>query len=260
MLSKAGEFARENQPQPLFAALAAGQKAQKRPAGLSNESCSTGSPDLRSAIRKKLDHDRDNEQHTKKKVSFWPMAYVVLIPTTDEYHKAGLAPDLWWNEHDYKAFKRGALQDLQAFLLKNPHLDPKTAVKMYFHHVEDGRWLDSPLQSFHNNSVAIVPLNDSVQDSSSADQKMDKRKSNTHHHSTDKTESCVEPSPESKGHHNAVRLPEKVSVPSVTTTPSIAVTPQLSACNGSSSSSSFEVLDLFSKVASMMLGSVVQDE
>ncbi len=66
------------------------------------------------------------------------MAYVILIPTSDEYHTAGLAVHLWWNDHDYKQFKRSALVDLQAFLITNPHIDPKTAVKVYFYHFADG--------------------------------------------------------------------------------------------------------------------------
>lgn len=66
------------------------------------------------------------------------MAYVILIPTSEEYHHAGLAPSLWWNEQDYKSFKRGALTDLQVFLNLHPYLDPKLAVKKYFYYVEDG--------------------------------------------------------------------------------------------------------------------------
>lgn len=69
---------------------------------------------------------------TKKRVSFLPTAYVVLIPTTAEYHNAGLAPDLWWGEKDYRTFKSGAIQEIQEYLHKNPQLDVKKAVKKFY--------------------------------------------------------------------------------------------------------------------------------
>lgn len=49
-------------------------------------------------------------QKTKvsKKVSFWPMASVVLIPTKEEYFNAGLHVHLWWSAREMHEFKTQA--------------------------------------------------------------------------------------------------------------------------------------------------------
>lgn len=67
----------------------------------------------------------------KKKVSFVAHANVVLIPTVDEYHAAGLAPRLWWNDCDFRAFKSSAAKEVQQFLKDRPHVNSKGALKMY---------------------------------------------------------------------------------------------------------------------------------
>lgn len=141
------------------------------------------------------------------------MAYVILIPTSEEYHHAGLAPNLWWNDQDYKSFKRGALTDLQCFLLHHPNIEPKAAVKMYFHHVEDGMPTSSPLSpsspiSHTKTSAASLDANasDNKEAAAHCASAVMKQHSThpspikTHHNQQQHASQDGEPSHESKAH------------------------------------------------------------
>jgi len=69
----------------------------------------------------------------KKKVSFHHTAFVVLIPTVDEYHNAGLSNLLWWNDCDFHSFKVSAADEVKDHMKSlNVNLDAKSALKIYF--------------------------------------------------------------------------------------------------------------------------------
>jgi len=70
---------------------------------------------------------------SKKKVSFHHTAFVVLIPTVDEYHNAGLSNLLWWNDCDFHSFKVSAADEVKDHMKSlNVSLDAKSALKVYF--------------------------------------------------------------------------------------------------------------------------------
>jgi len=71
---------------------------------------------------------------SKKKVSFHHTAFVVLIPTVDEYHNAGLSNLLWWNDCDFHSFKVSAADEVKDHMksLNVSGLDAKSALKVYF--------------------------------------------------------------------------------------------------------------------------------
>lgn len=66
-----------------------------------------------------------------KRVSFRSNANVVLIPTIDEYHAAGLAQRLWYNEYDFRSFKSSTAKEVQLFLKDKPKIGNKEALKLY---------------------------------------------------------------------------------------------------------------------------------
>jgi hypothetical protein len=65
-------------------------------------------------------------------VSFHPTAFVVLIPTSHEYHRAGLGQSLWWDEIDYREFKQSAMNEMKDFVQKYPEADCAQIFKMYY--------------------------------------------------------------------------------------------------------------------------------
>lgn len=69
---------------------------------------------------------------SQKKVTFHNTAFVVLIPTVDEYRQAQLDNQLWWNESDFLEFKISAAKEVKEFMKTVPHLDAKGAMKLYF--------------------------------------------------------------------------------------------------------------------------------
>lgn len=48
-----------------------------------------------------------------KRVSFSPIAAVILIPTKEEYHSAGLSENLWWRSWEMREFKYNAYREVQ---------------------------------------------------------------------------------------------------------------------------------------------------
>lgn len=71
-------------------------------------------------------------QKSSNKVSFHPTAFVVLIPTSHEYHRAGLGNSLWWDEMDYREFKQSAMNEMKHFVQKYPDADCAQIFKMYY--------------------------------------------------------------------------------------------------------------------------------
>jgi len=70
---------------------------------------------------------------SKKKVTFHHTAFVVLIPTVDEYHNAGLSNLMWWNDCDFHSFKISAADEVKDHMKSlNVNLDAKSALKVYF--------------------------------------------------------------------------------------------------------------------------------
>lgn len=68
----------------------------------------------------------------KKKVVFHPTAFVVLIPTAEEYHRAGLGTALWWAENDYRIFKQCAMEEIREFVQKFPRATCAEILKKYY--------------------------------------------------------------------------------------------------------------------------------
>lgn len=71
----------------------------------------------------------------KKTVTFHTTAFVVLIPTVEEYRQASLADTLWWNELDFHSFKVSAAKEVKEFMKTVPHMDAKKAMKLYFRNI-----------------------------------------------------------------------------------------------------------------------------
>lgn len=83
----------------------------------------------------RLSTDDSHARKTRKssnKVSFHPTAFVVLIPTSHEYHRAGLGQSLWWDEMDYREFKQSAMNEMKDFVQKYPNADCAQIFKMYY--------------------------------------------------------------------------------------------------------------------------------
>jgi hypothetical protein len=72
----------------------------------------------------------------KKSVSFYHTAFVVLIPTVKEYHDAGLANLLWWNDDEFHGFKVSTASEVREYVsAASPTMsrsDAKLAMKLYF--------------------------------------------------------------------------------------------------------------------------------
>ena len=95
----------------------------------SNKWATTG--DLRYSSAKGLHSASDEDQHTKR-VTFSTAVKVVLIPTISEYEEAQLCDAIWWEDGDFKSFKKSAIVELRMFMLQNPGLDAKKAVKILY--------------------------------------------------------------------------------------------------------------------------------
>jgi hypothetical protein len=60
---------------------------------------------------------------SKKRVKFYSLVNVVLIPTRLEFHQAGLVNSLWWDAEDYVHFKQKALSEVNEYAkMKNLNL------------------------------------------------------------------------------------------------------------------------------------------
>jgi hypothetical protein len=98
---------------------------------------------------------------SQKHVSFKAMAFVVLIPKASELHDAGLGPDLWWSDDDYRSFKMVTYSSLREFLQLNPALEPRKAMKHYIRMLDEKETSETcaPMggDSFNKESDNIDP-------------------------------------------------------------------------------------------------------
>jgi hypothetical protein len=89
----------------------------------------------------------------KKCVSFYHTAGVVLIPTVKEYHDAGLASLLWWNDDEFHGFKVSTASEVREYVsAASPTMsraDAKLAMKLYFQEFIDE---EDVLNSNYNKS------------------------------------------------------------------------------------------------------------
>jgi hypothetical protein len=65
----------------------------------------------------------------KRRVSFDPIASVILIPTKEEYHSAGLHSDLWYRGHEMRQFKQDAYREVQALMWQENIVHVKEAFR-----------------------------------------------------------------------------------------------------------------------------------
>lgn len=78
------------------------------------------------------DSSSESTQKLVKHVSFLGRAFVILIPTANEYHEAGLGQHVWWSEEDFQHFKLSALMELREFCKKHPTKDCEEVLRMYY--------------------------------------------------------------------------------------------------------------------------------
>jgi len=73
----------------------------------------------------------------KNKVTFCHEVKVVLIPTKEEYHKAKLACDIWFQEHEYQSIKGEIASEVRDFILeqanKKNFMTVREATRMLYH-------------------------------------------------------------------------------------------------------------------------------
>lgn len=105
----------------------------------------------------------------KKKVSFKSAVHVVLVPTSEEYIRAGLRPILWWSFEDISSFKKCALQQFLLAKKKfevNNILSNKAQLMPHCWEVEDdagaveSKSSDSPtkMKDYYNTETKVIPI------------------------------------------------------------------------------------------------------
>lgn len=72
------------------------------------------------------------KRKASKTVRFHPTAFVVLIPTSDEYHRAGLGTALWWDNDDFHSFKMNAFEEFKEFVRLYPNGSAREILKKYY--------------------------------------------------------------------------------------------------------------------------------
>jgi len=61
--------------------------------------------------------------NTYKKVTFSNQINAILVPTKNEFIKAGLYNYIWWNSSDYKCFDGDAVREIRDYVyIKNVHI------------------------------------------------------------------------------------------------------------------------------------------
>jgi hypothetical protein len=65
----------------------------------------------------------------KRRVSFDPIASVILIPTKEEYYAAGLHTDLWYRGQEMRRFKQDAYREVQALMRQENIVHVKEAFR-----------------------------------------------------------------------------------------------------------------------------------
>jgi hypothetical protein len=76
---------------------------------------SEDSPEANLLLPKRVSSS-DLPMKTSKQVRFSDTCRVVLIPSLKEYRSLGLHLDMWWDEKDYRYFKRSARQEVSNFV------------------------------------------------------------------------------------------------------------------------------------------------
>lgn len=69
--------------------------------------------------------EQDIATSSRKKVDFYPSVAVILIPTKEEFVKAGVAEDMWWSKEDQALFKFDAMKEVSDFFRQNPTKCPQ---------------------------------------------------------------------------------------------------------------------------------------
>lgn len=89
-----------------------------------------------------------------RNVSFHPTAFVVLIPTADEYHQAGLGNSLWWEDEDFRMFKQSAMEEIREFVRLFPNSTCGEILKKYYETLLSEDETDDIQYPISPNSVA----------------------------------------------------------------------------------------------------------
>lgn len=89
-----------------------------------------------------------------------PHANVVLIPTIDEYHSAGIAHRLWYNEYDFRSFKTSTAKEVQSFVKDKPKISNKEALKLYCQQLgeEEGKEEQRPIEVVASVTESVSPV------------------------------------------------------------------------------------------------------
>lgn len=97
--------------------------------------------------------DSTSSRKPKRRVSFDPMASVILIPTKEEYYAAGLEQDLWWRSWEMKQFKYAAYREVQYIMETHGLSHSKEAFRrmslLQYHQDEEEH--NQPLPHNNNN-------------------------------------------------------------------------------------------------------------
>jgi hypothetical protein len=118
-------------------------------------------------------------RNTRKSVSFYHTAYVILIPSVKEYVEAKLIEKLWWKNEDFHDFKVETAKEITEFIQSLPpassssslssssskFVDRKTGMKLYFQNLSSS---DDELESFYTSPSTLTLTGVSSFSSSSA--------------------------------------------------------------------------------------------
>lgn len=91
-------------------------------------------------------------------MNFHPTAFVVLIPTASEYHRAGLGELLWWDENDYRQFKAGAMEEIRNFVKLYPTASCAEVLKKYYAALLSSPDSDSEEQQYPRSPNSVMEV------------------------------------------------------------------------------------------------------
>lgn len=77
-----------------------------------------------------------SKKNKRNRVSFFHRAFVVLIPTAEEYHSAGIGSHIWYTNNDFDEFRYSAIQEMRAkpqltALVGRPQVTARQVMKAY---------------------------------------------------------------------------------------------------------------------------------
>lgn len=93
-----------------------------------------GGQSLKGSLKKPSQNNEKRAKHEKnsrKGVHFKKTAKVVLIPMRDEYVRAGLKGDLWWEGSDYIRFRRSTASELTSLMCTENISGREAMMKLY---------------------------------------------------------------------------------------------------------------------------------